>query len=217
MRYNLYDGVEIRTENAAKPASQPSKYLLSIMSNLENVESSFDYGCGKLRYSEHILKSTSILTVVDSECQLSREQYLFGRKTSIRSLYERANVVDVYNQEEFDLVERKYDRGFCINVLSAVPSYEWRWKIVKSIHRKLATGGEVLFVVQYRNSDFSRMMRMENTRPWLDGFIIDSRRGYSFYGLLPPQRLHRFLLRAGFHVTDFKLNEGSAYMWATAR
>jgi hypothetical protein len=55
---------------------------------------------------------------------------------------------------------------------------------------------------------------MPNAKPWLDGFLIDSLRGYSFYGLISPDRLESFLKRAGFRIRETDLNEGSAYCWA---
>jgi hypothetical protein len=59
------------------------------------------------------------------------------------------------------------------------------------------------------------MRKMSNARPWLDGFLIDSFRGYSFYGMITPDRLEGALKRAGFRVRETKLNEGSAYTWVT--
>jgi hypothetical protein len=56
---------------------------------------------------------------------------------------------------------------------------------------------------------------MSKAKPWLDGFIIDSLRGYSFYGLILPDRLEASLKRAGFRVRETKLNEGSTYTWAS--
>jgi hypothetical protein len=56
---------------------------------------------------------------------------------------------------------------------------------------------------------------MPNAKPWLDGFLVESLRGYSFYGMISPERLERALKRAGFRIRETKLNEGSAYTWAT--
>jgi hypothetical protein len=215
MRYKLGSSIEIRTENAAKPESQPSKFLLNLIANLPHVTSTFDYGCGKLRYQRALADTTDVLTVVDSEVQLSRLQALRGKETSIRNIFKQSNRIQVYNEAEFQELNARFERGFCINVLSVIPSYARRRKVLNVIHGKLKGGGECLFVVQYRNSDFTRMRKMSNTKPWLDGFIIDSLRGYSFYGLIPPDRLEKSLKRAGFRVRETKLNEGSAYTWAS--
>jgi len=217
MRYKLASGIEIRTENAAKPESQPSRFSVDLIAELPHVGSTFDYGCGKLRYQRAIADTTDVLAVVDSEIQLSRLQVLRGKETSIRSLFKQSNRIEVYNDVEFQELNTRFERGFCINVLPVIPSYSRRRRVLDVIRGKLRRdgNGECLFVVQYRNSDFTRMRKMSNTKPWLDGFIIDSLRGYSFYGLIPPDRLEASLKRAGFRVRETKLNEGSAYTWAT--
>jgi hypothetical protein len=215
MRYKLASGIQIRTENAAKPESQPSKFLLDLIAGLPHVASTFDYGCGKLRYQRAIADTTDVLAIVDSETQLSRLQVLRGKETSIRNIFKQSNRVQVYNDVEFQELDTRFERCFCINVLSVIPSYARRRKLLDVIHGKLRRDGECLFVVQYRNSDFTRMRKMSNATPWLDGFIIKSLRGYSFYGLILPDRLEASLEHAGFRVRETKLNEGSAYTWAT--
>jgi hypothetical protein len=215
MRYKVASGIDIRTENAAKPESQQSKFLLELLGNLQHVASTFDYGCGKLRYQRAIAKTTDMLTLVDSEVQLSRLQVLRGKETSIRDIYKHSNHIHIYNDVEFHDINTQFERGFCINVLSVIPSFARRRQVLDIIHGKLRRDGECLFVVQYRNSDFTRMRKMSNAKPWLDGFLIDSFRGYSFYGMIPPDRLEGALKRAGFRVRETKLNEGSAYTWVT--
>jgi hypothetical protein len=215
MRYKLASGIEIRAENAAKPESQPSKFLLNLLANLPHVASTFDYGCGKLRYQRAIADTTDELAIVDSEVQLSRLQVLRGKETSIRNIYKQSNRIHVYSDVEFQEINKRFERGFCINVLSVIPSYARRRQVLDIIHGKLTRDGECLFVVQYRNSDFTRMRTMSNAKPWLDGFLIDSVRGYSFYGMIAPDRLEGALKRARFRVRETKLNEGSAYIWAT--
>jgi hypothetical protein len=72
MHYEIRPGIVDKTENAAKPESQGSKFLNSLLADLPHVYASVDFGCGKLRYCSVILKSTDILAIVDSEIQLSR-------------------------------------------------------------------------------------------------------------------------------------------------
>jgi hypothetical protein len=215
MRYKLASDIEIRTENAAKPESQASKFLLGLIANLPHVGSTFDYACGKLRYQRAITDTTDMLAIVDSEVQLSRLQLLRGKETSIRTIFKQSNRIHIYNDVEFQELDTRFERGFCINVLSVIPSYARRRKVLDIIRGKLRRDGECLFVVQYRNSDFTRMKKMSNAKPWLDGFIIESLRGCSFYGLILPDRLEASLKRAGFRVRETKLNEGSAYTWAS--
>jgi hypothetical protein len=214
MRYKISSEIEIRSENAAKPGSQPSKFLLNILSGLPRVSSAFDYGCGKLRYQKAIIRTADELAIIDSEIQVSRTQMLGGKEISIRQLFKGSNHTQVYNDVEFDKHKQHYDRGFCINVLSVIPSYSRRRRALEVIRQKLKTNAECLFVVQYRNSDFTRMSRMKNAMPWLDGFILNSLRGHSFYAMISPDRLEASLKSAGFVVRETKLNEGSAYTWA---
>lgn len=216
MRYKLKSGVEIRSENAAKPESQSSKFLLNLISSLPAAASTFDYGCGKLRYQKAIADTTDVLAIIDSEVQLSRLQVLRKRRTSIRSIYKQSNRIHVYSDVEFQASRTKFERGFCINVLSVIPSYAHRRRVLDVIYQKLKRNGECLFVIQYRNSEFTRMSRMPNATPWLDGFLINSLRGHSFYGMITPNCLEMSLKRAGFHIRETKLNEGSAYVWAVA-
>lgn len=215
MRYIIAPHIEVRTENAAKPESQASNFLLQLLHHLDHGDSTFDYGCGKLRYHAAIAQTTDFLISVDSEVQLSRIQRLRNQKTSIRNIFEKSNCFCTINEVEFEELNSKCDRGFCINVLFAIPCFERRQHVMKVIRSKLHRHGECLFVVQYRNSDFTRMMKLPNATPYLDGFLIDSLRGYSFYGLISPGRLQSSLKGAGFCVRETVLNDGSAYCWVT--
>lgn len=215
MRYTIAPNIEVRTENAAKPDSQASTFLLRLIHNLDRVSSTFDYGCGKLRYQAAIAETTDFLISVDSEIQLSRIQILRKQKTSIRNILGTSNRFRAYNDIEFSELDAKFDRGFCINVLSVIPCYERRKRVVELMRSKLHRDSECLFVVQYRNSDFTRMMKLPNATSYLDGFLVESLRGYSFYGLIPPGRLESLLRYAGFCIRETMLNEGSAYCWVT--
>ncbi|MEX2167300.1 MAG: hypothetical protein WD852_09825 [Methyloceanibacter sp.] len=214
MHYKISREIVIKTENAAKPESQSSSYLKALILSLPTVDSSFDCGCGKLRYRDVILETTNTLAIVDSEIQLSRQQSLKGQKISIRDKERRSNRVTVHNDDEFKKLKQRFDRGYCINVLSVIPFYVKRKEVVEVIRSKLKRNGSCLFVVQYRNSDFSRMQSMPNARPFRDGFLIDSMRGFSFYGLIKPERLQSLVEEAGFLVHHVHLNEGSVYLCA---
>lgn len=214
MRYKISSDVIIKTENAAKPESQSSAFLKSFLVKLPHVSASFDYGCGKLRYSKSMLSITDTLAVVDSEIQLSREQIISGSSTTIRFALRKSNRISVQNTTEFARSTQRFDRAFCINVLSVIPLQLARDNVLELINLKLRSGGTCLFVVQYRNSDFTRMRKMKNSRPWLDGFLVDSLRGFSFYGLISPEKLKTMVSRAGFEVISEDLNEGSVYLLA---
>jgi hypothetical protein len=161
-----------------------------------------------------IYKTTDVLALVDSEVQLSRTQMIRGRQTSIREQLQKSNNISVYTVGQFASLERKFDRGFCINVLSVIPSASIRLRLVQLMRAKMMANGLCLFVVQYRNSDFTRMQASPNCQPYGNGFLMDSLRGYSFYGLIPPKELSGLVVRAGFVVESVTLDEGSAYLWA---
>ena len=124
MRYRIGKDIVIRSENAAKPEAQSSSYLNKLIAQLQPVHSSFDFGCGKLRYERVIAKTTDELAFVNSEVQLSRTQMIRGRSTTIRDHARKSNHVQAYTVNQFASLGRKYDRGFCINVLSVIPLRE---------------------------------------------------------------------------------------------
>lgn len=214
MHYNLPGGIVIKTENAAKPDVQASKALSEYISRLEVVGSSFDYGCGKLRYADPILRTTGTLAVVDSEVQVARAQVIRGRTTSIRDLARRSNRMSVLNVMEFSHVRDEFDRGFCINVLPVIPFFAARRRVLNLMRQRIRPGGTCLFVVQYRNSDFNRMSSLPNARRWRDGFLIDSLRGFSFYGLISPRELSALVIGGGFEIVDQFLSDGSVFLMA---
>ncbi len=214
MRYRIDHEIVIRSENAAKPSSQFSAYLASLLNKLPIADASFDYGCGKLRYYNLMLRSTGHLVLVDSEIQLSRNQILAQQRTSVRRFICCSNRVTASNVAEFSSDKTQFDRGFCINVLSVIPITVMRQRVIRLIYSKLRPGGTCLFVVQYRNSDFTRMRRMPNARSWRDGILIDSLRGFSFYALIAPDQLVSMVAGAGFQITDLTLYDGSAYVVA---
>lgn len=213
MHYSVGNGIVIKTENAAKPESQPSKFLLELFSELPPVRSSFDYGCGKLRYLKAMVRTTDTFVIVDSEIQLSRIQMICGKLTNVRNYVRGSNRIQTFNDKEFADVEERFDRAFCINVLSVIPIFAIRKRVLNLIRSKLKPGGVCLLVVQYRNSDFSRMAQMPNSRRWRDGFLIDSLRGYSFYGLISPDNLAMMAVSAGFKIANQILNDGSVYLF----
>jgi len=137
---------------------------------------------------------------------------IWGDYTTIRASVQRSNRLSAYNTTEFAHLRTKFDRAFCINVLSVIPIAAARKRVLLFIRGKLRAGGTCLFVAQYWNSDFTRMRRLPNAQPHLDGFLIDLLRGYSFYGLISPEQLTAMVVNAGFEVVKQTLNESSVYL-----
>lgn len=183
---------------------------------LPPANTAFDFGCGKLRYADCILESAGAVALVDSEIQISRQQQLRGKRTSIKEITRRSNRLACYNDANFEKLDDRFDRGFCINVLSAIPISSERRRVLAIIRSKLTANGQCLFVVQYRNSDFTRMSKLPNATRWGDGFILDSLRGHSFYATISVKRLKSMLVRGGFQIQSTRLNQGSAYIWASS-
>ena len=208
MRYKVAGRI-IRAENAAKPVAQQSAFLLKFLSSLKRVERSYDYGCGKLRYVKEQLKKTDELLIVDSEIQLHREQKLHGRKTSIANFCRRYNRLSIASIRDLQFLGGHFDRGFCINVLSAVPIEAVRREILRRCYALLRPGGELIVTHQYRNSDFTRMKRMKNAFIFRDGYIVDSLRGASFYSTFSIEYLEALILESKLIISDTAKYDGT--------
>jgi 2-polyprenyl-3-methyl-5-hydroxy-6-metoxy-1,4-benzoquinol methylase len=215
MRYRIPGFGIIRSENAAKPPSQKSQYLVDLLSKLEKVEFSVDYGAGKLRYLEEILNTSSEVTIVDSIEQIDRAQIIFGQVQSIRDYASSKNAIHVETTKQFLECAGEYDRAFLANVLQIVPIPKIRVQILKRIFRSLKPGGQLIACVQYRNSDFTRMAKMQNSTIFKDGMIIKHLRGTSFYGFIKPDIFQSLIEQAGFRIEDRRLHDGSCYIWAS--
>ena len=55
---------------------------------------------------------------------------------------------------------------------------------------------------------------MTNARIWRTGILINSLRGYSYYGIITPDELTIMLEKCGFQIIRSVLNEGSVYVFA---
>jgi len=118
-----------------------------------------------------------------------------GGSTTNRDHVGKSNHVHAYTVGQFASLDRKYDRGVCINVLSVIPSPNVRLGIVQLMRSKPKPRGTCLLVTLYRNSDFTRMQKLPNCQPYGNGFLMDSLRGHSFYGLIPPDDLASLVKR----------------------
>jgi SAM-dependent methyltransferase len=208
-------GHEIRSENAAKPMVQVSRHVAYWIDSHESVNHALDFGCGKLRYAGALASRARMLTLVDSDVQLSRTQILSGRLTNIRdyvaSHWPQARVLTF---EAFQSDQRKYDLALCANVLTAIPDAEVRAKALRSIARRLHPSGQCLFVTQFRNSYFKKISESPSSKPHLDGRLLVTPRGSSYYGILPKELLERLVVRHGFTVANSWINGQVAFVLA---
>ncbi len=206
MRYRV-KGVEIRTENTAKPVCQAARSVLRWIEGHPPVEAALDYGCGKLRYAKALASRCSRLTLVDSRVQLERTQMINGCRTSVRE-YVDAHLPEArtLSADDFTKDRETYDTVICANVLSAIPCARKRSQVLRAILRALKQEGECLFVTQYRNSYFSKVSASPDAIPHLDGWILKTARGAFYYGVLPLTRLQPLLRRHGFNVLRSWIN-----------
>jgi hypothetical protein len=215
MRYRVSGDKVIRSENAAKTHHQKSKELVRLIEALPHVARSLDFGCGKLRYLSNLIETTDHLYVTDSDVQLGRDQRLFGVNTSIRQLARGSNAWAILPLNELYSGILTFDRIFCLNVLQVIPSPRLRQKILNRLSDLLELGGEIVLVVQYRNSDFSRMRKMPSASAFEDGMLLTFSRGVSFYGFIKPAVLKEMVAKAGLAITHAHVHDGSCYIIGT--
>ncbi len=200
MRY-IIRGRQIRSENAAKPASSASRWMLRWIGTLPRTATALDLGCGKLRYTVPLAKRIAAVTAVDSRIQLNRKQLLFGKRCSVREYVSRRLLnVRVHGVDSLSWRRSRYQVILCSNVLSAVPCRRTRKALISVAYACLAPQGQFLLTTQYRNSHFDGWKTAPGTKRYLDGFLVQGRRGLSFYGLLDAHALMRLCRASGFRI-----------------
>ena len=201
MRYRVMN-LEIRSENAAKPASQPASAVIKWIQCQSVVRNALDLGCGKLRYAQYLAEKCKHLSLVDSQIQIERRQIIGNFRTTVRD-YAKAKWPHskVYAIEDFwDKTNRKYGLVLCANVISAIPSRRIQTNMLRNVLRILNKRGRLLVVNQFTNSYFSKVINSCKAIPHLDGYILKSKRGYYYYGLLPEMKMSKILSQCGFVI-----------------
>ena len=209
------NGLTIFAEDAAKPASQSSSYVVELLNKRGRVRNGLDYGCGRLRYATHLYHLTRTLTVVDSSDQLDRTQLLFGTRTTVRKYVSMFwTATRPLDTDQFANDSRRYDFALCSNVLSSVPDCSDRIDILSRICLRLEKNGKLLVTCQYTNSYFCDKMRDEGTLKYNDGFLLGNATRASFYGLIPLPKLESYCVAAGLVICQSWRNNQSAYVIA---
>ena len=204
MRYRVR-GVDIRTENAAKPHLQQSKAVARYLKQLNRVEAIVDFGCGKLRYADLVSKVGKRATFIDSEIQLTRQQRVRGKMSTVTEVaLTRYSNVKVLASENLNFLAERYDIATCINVLSVIPDGSALNRVLKAIRRLTKPTGFAVFVNQHRNTYFKKF---EEGRPHLFGHLVEGRNGASYYGIMTKERVEDLLRKAGFSIRR-SWNEG---------
>jgi SAM-dependent methyltransferase len=215
MRYKI-GGLEIRSENAAKPGCSAGRWVLDWIGTLQRDSVGLDLGCGKFRYTVHLAKRLRHVTAVDSSEQVDRTQTLFGDRLSLRQ-YAAQNFsnVSVYSIENHGWRRRQYSAILCSNVLSAIPCKRTRQELVRNAYEQLRPGGEFLLTTQYRNSHFTGWETSSKAKRYLDGFLVEHSRGVSFYGIIDSAALVRLCKKIGFTILRSGHAAELAYVVAT--
>jgi len=216
MRYKI-KGTEIRSENAAKPATQTCGDLVRWLHSREYTPSALDYGCGKLRYTDHLAERSANIGLLDSKVQLTRIQRIDIEYTSVveyvkkeRSQWRIHMLEEFWNNPSYT-----YDFILCANVLSAIPCARARAKSLRSMRAALGSNGKILFVNQHTNSYFTEVRKRESTSAHLDGWIAQSRGSASYYGILKKDAVSKLIERYGFSAEEAWVQGQSNYVLAS--
>jgi len=174
-----------------------------------------DLGCGKLRYTFPMSRRLRAVTAVDSEVQVSREQTLFGVRSSVRQYAaEHLPNVHVNSLLEADWRLEQYDAILCSNVLSAIPIQAVRKDLLATALSLLSPAGTFLMTTQYKNSHFSAWNHCPRAAAYRDGFLVETRFGTSFYALLDCKALTTMCRSVGFLVGEAGHAKELAYVIA---
>jgi hypothetical protein len=215
MHYEV-KGILIRSENAAKPDSDVARPLVQWLRERDETPSALDYGCGKLRYTEHMALRSAKIGICDSRIQLTRKQVVHGKHTSVQDYSkQRWPNCKIHILEEFLLNQTcKYHFVLCSNVLSTIPNRRIRSRSLQAIRGAMVIGGQVLFVNQHTNSYFTLIQHKPSTRPYLDGWISEANGRFSYYGVLNKDMTVRLATKHGFNIVDAWIDGQSNYVLA---
>lgn len=214
MRYK-FKGVELRTENAAKPYRQRSKWLVNQIRQVPAYATALDYGCGKFRYTIPLSRRVRRVVAVDSVVQIEREQQIANRRSSLRE-YARQYLTNVSVHEVGSNGWRgqRFDFILCANVLSVIPHRRARLQVLRELRRMLKKNGQVLVSTQFRNTHFRQWEKQTNATWVRDGWFVKGLRGASFYGIIPPDKLSQLCRAAGLVVSRMGSNGETAFVFA---
>jgi hypothetical protein len=174
-----------------------------------------DYGCGKLRYSGFLAARARRVILVDSSTQLDRTQPLGSDRTSVRAFAKSHwSHASVLTPEEFAGTNIRADFILCAHVLSAIPIRNARATVVINVARHLSQTGRALFVTQFRDTYFTRMLQSRKTIKHLDGWIQVNKQGAFFFGVIGVDELSHVVGAGGLRVTRAWTHEKCAYVEA---
>ncbi len=213
MRYFIKGGIEIRTENSAKPDSQSSRFIRGEILKLRKVNQSLNYGSGKLRFLSDMSLVSDSIVLTDSLIQIERIQSISGfYSTNYKEFITGRNNVSVVNLKDLRGLSEIFDRAYCLNVLPVVPFPAIRSNIFIRINRTLKMGGELIVANRWRNSEFSIMKAKAGAIQFNDGTLIRSLRGYAYYHSVTEAEVLRLGSQAGFSLIYTRRFDGAYFI-----
>jgi 2-polyprenyl-3-methyl-5-hydroxy-6-metoxy-1,4-benzoquinol methylase len=206
----------VRSENAAKPPSQASTYLMTWLRTNAAGCRCLDFGCGRLRYTHFLAECSRTLGVVDSVQQLDRTTTIDDFPTTIRRhVRKKWPKCRIYTIERFACgIRERYDFVLCANVLSAIPNRAARSCALKAIFNCMSVSGHALFAHQHTNSYFKLVAESPNAVAHLDGWLLCSRGRTFYFGVMNARRIIRIVRSHGFQVLDAWVSGQSNYVLA---
>lgn len=214
VRYK-FKGAELRTENAAKPYRQRSKWLVDQISQIAPDSVALDYGCGKFRYTIPISRTAKRVFAVDSLFQIEREQQIANRRMNLREYAKKyLKNVSVRDVGCAEWRRRRFDFILCSNVLSVIPHKSARIKLLRELRKVLKRTGYLLVSTQFRNTHFAQWRSQPNATWVRDGWFVKGVRGASFYAIIPPNRLRQLCQAADLNVIRTGSKGETAFVFA---
>ncbi len=214
MRYK-FKGVELKTENAAKPYRQRGRWLVDQISQIPPNAIALDYGCGKFRYTIPLAQRIRRVCAVDSSFQIEREQQIANRRTNLREYARKClKNVSVHEIGSDGWRRLRFDFIPCANVLSVIPHKSNRLKVLCDLRRVLKRNGQLLALTQFRNTYFRQWGEDPNATWTRDGWFVKGARGASFYAIIPPKKLSQLCRVAGLVVSRMGSKGETGFVFA---
>lgn len=213
MEYRI-NGKAIKSEYAAKSNKQQNKEVMGWIKDISKEKKILDYGCGKLRYTIPLSSQARCVYAIDSREQIKRIQTINNiRGTNIMDYATTyLHNVKIHELASNEWKEQKYDYVLCSNVLSAIPIYSERINVFHNIKKVLEDEGEALISTQYSNSYFRMYADRRECIKHYDGWIINNKGKFSFYGIVSLKKLIYYARLTSLNVVRGYVKDGSAYL-----
>ncbi len=136
----------------------------SIMRNIGEQNCIVDYGCGKLRHFDLLIKLANEYYLVDTKEQLTRVHTESGLSFDFNEYIENnsnGSICKIFNNKEFEKISLKADIVFSIAVADVIPLNDYS-KIIADSYTKLKRGSYFVLVVPRNDTSILRRCTQEN-------------------------------------------------------